>query len=83
MNDQLGAEPALRCLSSLLARSIDYGHGHVAVVRLAYAAAAGAEIADEQWTYCNRVVRHSPDASLRFMFEKACASRQPSTNYQE
>jgi len=43
----LGSESAL----ALLDRSIHFGHGRLAVVRLAMAVGAGTKVHKEHWTY--------------------------------
>jgi hypothetical protein len=66
----LEREAALR----LLARSIEFGNGPIAVVRLVMAIHAGAEVPDAQWNYCHRVMKRCSDAALHDLFDPA--SRQ-------
>ncbi|MDP3799216.1 MAG: hypothetical protein Q8R06_19100 [Polaromonas sp.] len=55
---------------ALLARSIDFGHERLAVIRLSIAAQVGAEIPAAHWTYCERAVNRSGDLALRnLLFE--------------
>ena len=63
----LAAEAAL----SLLARSISFGHKRLAVIRLAMAVQAGADIPPASWLYCRKVASHSRDERLRSLFIEA------------
>lgn len=62
---------ARACAAALLARSIDYGHARLAVLRLATAARIGADISPEHWAYCSSVTAGSNDPALQQMFSKA------------
>ena len=62
---------ARECALSLLARSISFGHGRLAVIRLGMAVRAGAEVPAEHWRYCERVAAASRDADVRLQFEAA------------
>ena len=80
------AEAALRakdCAVALLARSIAFGHGRLAVQRLATAVLVGADVRTEHWSYCRSVVESSPnDAVSRTLMrdtEQAAASLAVST----
>ncbi|HSV71643.1 MAG TPA: hypothetical protein VLI72_16165 [Methylibium sp.] len=53
---------------SLLARSIGFGHGRLAVIRLGMAVHAGAEVPAEHWTYCRTAADDSRDPSLQALF---------------
>ena len=53
---------------SLLARSISFGHKRLALIRLAIAVRAGADIPPASWVYCREVASHSRDAKLRLLF---------------
>jgi hypothetical protein len=63
----LGREAAL----DLLDRSIGYGHGRLAVVRLSVAVHAGAQLERRHWSYCEEVVRRSRDLVLHSLFAGA------------
>jgi hypothetical protein len=56
------------CALSLLNRSIGFGHGRLAVIRLAMAVHAGAEIPVECWVYCRDAVQASKDPSLQGLY---------------
>lgn len=60
----LASEAAL----SLLARSIDFGHGRLAVVRLSVAVSAGAKVPREHWMYCAKVAQGSQDRRLQEIY---------------
>lgn len=60
---------ARECALSLLARSIHFGHGRLAVIRLGMAVRAGAEVPAEHWEYCEAAALASRDAGLRAQFE--------------
>jgi hypothetical protein len=73
----LGEQAAL----SLLARSISFGHGRLAVIRLAMAVQAGADVPKDHWIYCREAATRSQDGRLRDMFLEAAhaaASREAS-----
>src|SRR5438094_187089 len=53
---------------SLLNRSIAFGHKRLAVVRLAMAVRAGADVPAACWDYCSRVAEGSKGASLQDAF---------------
>ena len=63
----LAAQAAL----SLLARSITFGHKRLALIRLAIAVRAGANIPPTSWLYCREVASHSQDERLRSLFIEA------------
>lgn len=65
----LACESAL----TLLERSISFGHGQLAVIRLAAAVTAGADPSQEQWRYCSDVVQDCADPALRRLFRQAAA----------
>ena len=48
----------------LLRRSIEFGHGRLAVVRLGMAVRVGAEVPPEHWHYCSGVADTSRDPNL-------------------
>jgi hypothetical protein len=66
----LAAEAAL----SLLARSITFGHRRLALIRLAIAVRAGADIPPASWLYCREVASHSRDERLRSLFIEAAGA---------
>lgn len=64
----------------LLARSIDFGHGRLALIRLSMAAQAGADIPPQHWDYCRDTASRSQDITLRDLFlraERAAAAPRP------
>ena len=61
------------CAVALLARSIRFGHGRLAVIRLCAAAQVGAEISGEQWAYCARASVLSSDFKLQELFRRAAS----------
>lgn len=66
---------------SLLKRSIDFGHGRLAVVRLLMAVRVGAGVPAACWDYCRQAAEASKDASLQdnFIFAAQEASRRDPT----
>lgn len=56
---------------ALLSRSIAWGHGKLAVIRLAVAVDAGARIQHEHWVYCARMAQSSGDARLQEIYRSA------------
>jgi hypothetical protein len=72
-----GATPESATLSqesalSLLARSIAFGHGRLAVIRLVIAVRTGAEVPEAQWQYCQDVATSSrADEALRALYRDA------------
>jgi hypothetical protein len=58
------ASRARDCAVALLARSIGFGHGRLAVMRLAAAVQIGADVQTEQWSYCRSVVESSPNDAI-------------------
>lgn len=62
---------ARACAAALLARSIDYGHARLAILRLATAARIGADISPEHWDYCSSVTAGCNDPGLQQIFAKA------------
>jgi len=66
---------------ALLARSIDFGHRRLAVIRLAMAVKAGADVPAAHWDYCRDAVIGTCDAALQALFEDAAGpSRAESTH---
>ncbi len=57
---------------SLLARSIEFGHGRLAVIRLVMAVQTGAAVSEEQWQYCRDVASSArADDTLRALYRDA------------
>jgi hypothetical protein len=56
------------CALSLLARSIAFGHGRLAVIRLGMAVRAGAEVPAGHWDYCRNAADASRDPELQALF---------------
>jgi hypothetical protein len=56
------------CALSLLNRSISFGHGRLAVIRLVMAVRAGAEIPVACWVYCCNAVEASKDPLLQGLY---------------
>jgi len=63
----LGREASL----ALLDRSIAFGHGRLAVIRLSMAVHAGATVEARQWSYCESVVRSNLDSDLQSILQEA------------
>jgi hypothetical protein len=63
-NRVLASESALL----LLERSIRFGHGKLAVIRLCMAVRAGADIPTSYWVYCRDAVNASQDPALKALF---------------
>ena len=61
---------------ALLERSMEYGHGALAVVRLAMAAKCGAALSERHWQFCRDVVSRCHDRQLEALMT---AARQPGT----
>lgn len=61
---ELGRESAL----ALLARSIRFGHGRLALIRLCAAVRLGANVPEDHWRYCRQVSATDQDGRLRAMF---------------
>lgn len=57
---------------SLLARSIEFGHDRLAMIRLVIAVQTGADVPEAQWQYCEGIAA-SPhaDAALRALYREA------------
>ena len=55
----------------LLRRSIHFGHGRLAVVRLSIAVQTGARVGDEDWRYCRNAASASRDLTLRALLEQS------------
>ena len=59
---------------SLLSRSIAFGHGKLAVVRLAMAVNSGAPVPPQHWVYCARIAEASNDRQLQEIYLAAAHS---------
>lgn len=59
------------CALALLARSVRFAHGRLAVLRLALAVDAGASVPSEHWMYCSRVAGSSGDSRLQEIYRTA------------
>lgn len=66
-----GTTTAPEAALNLLARSIQFGHGRLAVLRLVSAVKAGAQPSAAQWTYCGDAAETSRDTTLRELFQWA------------
>lgn len=56
---------------ALLERSIELGHGRLAVARLLTAIQCGAEVKEAHWTHCRRIALVSRDPRSRELFTRA------------
>jgi len=71
MNTGIEPRMASGCALQLLERSIQFGHGRLAVVRLSIAAQAGADIPEPQWRYCRGVADACADHTLQALMARA------------
>lgn len=55
----------------LLSRSVRFGHGRLAVIRLQQAVEAGAEVPQAHWLYCSRAAHASDDVRLQSLYRAA------------
>lgn len=62
---------AREAATKLLERSVSYGHGRLAVIRLSIAAQVSAEISPPCWAYCHAIVEGSGDLQLKALFLRA------------
>ena len=62
---------ARQCALSLLTRSVSFGHGRLAVLRLAKAVDIGADVPQEYWMYCHDAASRSKDDRLRELYLQA------------
>lgn len=64
---------------ALLSRSVSFGHGRLAVLRLQLAVEAGAQVPHDLWAYCARAAGASQDATLQGLYRDAAvlATRGP------
>jgi hypothetical protein len=70
------AEPPATLLAqesalSLLQRSIGFGHGRLAVLRLLMAVQSGARVPTPHWVYCREAASASRDLTLQALLERA------------
>lgn len=68
---------------SLLERSINFGHGRLAVIRLSMAVCAGVDVPRQHWAYCEAAVEECKDPAIEDMWQAAnamAARRFPSGN---
>ena len=65
---------------SLLTRSIAFGHGRLAVIRLAMAVQAGADVPQDHWLYCREAATSCKDEALHRLFIEATQSAQVVSN---
>ena len=56
---------------ALLERSIGFGHSRLAVIRLAIAVHAGADIPSSHWAYCEEAAQQSNDRDLQALWLEA------------
>lgn len=56
---------------SLLQRSIGFGHGRLAVLRLLIAVQTGADVPAPHWDYCRKAAAASRDLTLQALIERA------------
>ena len=63
----MGRESAL----SLLSRSVSFGHGRLAIIRLVVAVRTGATVPAEHWHYCHQAAHASKDESLQVLYLSA------------
>lgn len=59
------------CALALLARSIEFGHSRLAVIRLCTAIELGAQIPEKHWHYCSQVAKNSADEKLKNLYQLA------------
>lgn len=59
------------CALALLARSIQFGHARLAILRLVIAVDVGAHVPNEHWAYCSGVARRSTDPQLHELYRDA------------
>jgi len=59
---------------ALLARSIDFGHSRLAVIRLAMAVKAGADVPAAHWEYCRAAAACARDTELQALFAEAAGT---------
>jgi hypothetical protein len=64
------------CALALLQRSISFGHGRLAVLRLVSAVRSGAVVPAVCWEYCRKAVGASHDLQLQSLYVEAaeCAA---------
>ena len=70
-----GAQGAL----ALLDRSVRFGHGRLALIRLEQAVTCGAPVPIEHWKYCYSAAMTSQDLTLQAMYLKAAQHSERKT----
>ncbi|HWI09977.1 MAG TPA: hypothetical protein VNU48_01465 [Burkholderiaceae bacterium] len=75
------AEPPAALLAkesalSLLQRSVSFGHGRLAILRLAIAVQSGADVPAAHWSYCRNAASASGDQTLQTLLERAESAAQ-------
>lgn len=66
-----GAQPIQNAALALLSRSVVFGHGRLAVMRLKLAVEAGAQVPNDMWAYCARAAGASQDAKVQGLYREA------------
>ena len=61
---------------SLLARSVGFRHGRLAVIRLGMAVRFGAEVPSEHWAHCRLAAATSRDLTVKAMYLAATEQAQ-------
>lgn len=69
----LAKEAALQ----LLARSINFDHGRLSVIRLVMAVQSGANVSQEHWQYCRQFAVSCKDAGTQALFLEAVHASTP------
>jgi len=65
----------------LLERSIKFGHGRLAIVRLAMAVRSGAPISHEHWNYCHQYAASSQDPGTLNLFNETAQANSGSSEF--
>jgi len=65
------------CALALLSRSIAFGHGRLAILRLWTAVQAGACVPREHWLYCSGVAATEKDDKVGELYRRAVARAAP------
>ena len=66
-----GAQPLQNVALALLSRSVVFGHGRLAVMRLKLAVEAGAQVPHDLWAYCARAACASQDVKVQGLYREA------------
>lgn len=67
------SQQAQQAALALLSRSVMFGHGRLAVLRLKMAVDAGAQVPLEFWAHCSRAAATSQDRQLQGVYKEAVA----------